>query len=277
MASAVAASQNANSNRGFPVKLQEKVLAPHPPRSPKHGLGIDPQRALEPTRKKLSTIEAQRVITALQDSIKKTELLTALPYLLENVERYRIVLGTDLCNLLESHKVIIQSFEELKLSAEKILERESKEQAEEHSSDNADRPTSAESAENQADVALRSLTMVARQMQFSCKNIIRAFAVNPTAINAVIPDAAAERAEHSEYLISEMNQLKEIVMGKLLTTPYEEKQRTHYLKQVSEQERISAGIITKLDAEVRVALEEKEEEVMSLFLFCFCQTCNAKT
>ena len=110
--------------------------------------------------------------------------------------------------------------------------------------------------------------MVARQMQFSCKNIMRAFAVNPSAVNTILRDAGIERAEHSDELIAEMNELKDILMGKLLTTPVEEDERALYLREISERERYNAGIIAKLDTELHAALDDKEQEV--IYILCFC-------
>ena len=138
MASVVAASQTVTETLPAPeatlyMKLSTKSstnMAPHPPMMAKQRgiLRMDPKRALEPARKKLTTVEAQRIMAVLHDSIRRTELLTALPHILENLERYKIVLGSDLCNLLEGHKVIIHTFEELKGNAEKLLEREQRSQ-----------------------------------------------------------------------------------------------------------------------------------------------------
>lgn len=310
MASAVAATQVMTETLPAPeatlhMKLQVKstgAMAPHPPMmaKPRGRLRIDPQRALEPARKKLSTVEAQRIMAVLHDSIRRTELVTALPYILENLDRYKIVLGSDLCNLLESHNVIIQTFEELKANAEKLLEREQRGQtpddldvdetddqkdageearpaskgstsyhADSPSHKASSRPTSAGSIGSRADEAMKSLTMVARQMQYSCKNIMRGFAVNPTAVNTILRDVDTERAEHSDELIAEMNILKDILMGKLLTTPVEEDERAQYLKEISERERYNAGIIAKLETELQAAVDDKDQEVNS-------STCRTK-
>ena len=243
-------------------------------------------------------------MAVLYDSIRRTELLTALPYILENVDRYKIVLGSDLCNMLESHKVIIQTFEELKEEAEKLLggqttptskgyDADYDEMADEEEGDaeggepersvgkgasrsassqsrHSDSPShkspsrvtsAAASISSKADEAMRSLTMVARQMQYSCKSILRGFAINPTAVNTILRDAGIERAEPSDELIVEMNELKDILMGKLLTTPLEEQERALYLKEISERERYNSGIIVKLETELQAAVDDKEQEV----------------
>ena len=47
---------------------------------------IDYTRALEPARKKLTTLETQRIIAVLDNSIKQTEIITAIPSTLNNIE-----------------------------------------------------------------------------------------------------------------------------------------------------------------------------------------------
>ena len=90
---------------------------------------------------------------------------------------------------------------------------------------------------------------------------MRGFAINPTAVNTILKDIDIDRNEHANELIGEMNELKDILMGKLLTTPVEETERMEYLKEISERERYNAGIIYKLDQELSVAVDDKDQEV----------------
>ena len=62
-------------------------------------------------------------------------------------------------------------------------------------------------------------------------------------------------------MMKEMDELKDILMGRLLTTPVEENERSYYLKEISERERHNTAIINKLDAELRVAMEDRDQEV----------------
>ena len=280
------------------IKLQTKSslsLAPQPPGvpKPKTKLRLDPQRALEPARKKLSTLEAQRIMAVLVDSIKRTQVITALPNIIENLDRYRVPLGSELVQMLEDHRVILESFNELKAVAEKLLRKEGKsptgsqqgEEDEEEADDEGaaggsrpdsqlsqgsvqSRPMSAKSTNSQADEAMRNLSLLAKHMQASCKNILRAFAVNPSAISAVLKEDEDEekRGENPESFIHEMNELKDILMGMLLTTPMEEAERGQYLREISQRERYNAGIIAKLEGELGSAVDDKDNEV--------CNCCN---
>jgi hypothetical protein len=260
------------------MKLQNKSSRGHQPQpppfpKPKGKLRIDPQRALEPARKKLSTLESQRIMAVLAEAIRRSELLSSLPRILENLDRYSIALGTDLLKMLQDHKVILDSFEQLKNDTERLLEQqgasrqsetseaeeEQQEEAEEKPKSSA-RLSSAGSITSQAEEAMRNLTLVAKQMQFSCKNILRGFCANPAAWTAVMKEDPG-RSDPSETMLKELNELKDILMGMLLTTPVEEAERNQYLKEISERERYNAGIIEKLEAELQTALDDKDEEV----------------
>lgn len=261
------------------MKLQPKPsepMIPQPPHGPKPRakLRLDPQRALEPARKKLSTLEAQRVMSALADTIKKTELVISLPYVLANLDRFRVTLGAELVQLLEDHHVVIESFKELKGDAERFLERdqraaEAQRQKEEEEADECDdlqerdassRPASAASISSQTDAAMRNLSLVAKQMQTSCKNIMRSFASNPTAINAIAKDEE-QRSDDCDELIGQMNEMKDILMNMLLTTPVEQSERNQYLKELSEREKYNAGVIVKLERELQAADEDRDNEI----------------
>ena len=275
------------------MKLQpkdSKILQPHPPlgAKPKTRIKLDPSRALEPARKKLSTLEAQRIMAVLVETIKRTELVTALPdYILTNLDRFRVMLGSDLVHLLEDHRVMIQSFEELKAEAERLLQKEQaqspvsdddNDDIEEEEADvetdldqsrntlddtvgtESPRPESVSNISIQADAAMRNLGLVATQIQQSCKNILRGFSINQSALTSILQDYE-DRSDPAQDMISEMNELKDILLGMLLTTPVEEAERNLYLREVSERERYNAGIIAKLEAELSAANEDKDTEV----------------
>lgn len=194
------------------------AMNPHPPMLPKMKLRLDPQRALEPARKKLSTVEAQRIMASLVVSIKRTELVTALPNIMANLDRYRVVVGDQIVQAIENHQVIINSFSELRDSAERLMEkqqrahtptsegsreiglptdetapstasnsaRNSPNQSPSRTGGKRSRMDSIASIDNQVDMTMKNLSLVAKQMQFSCRNILRLFNTDPSAMNAVL-------------------------------------------------------------------------------------------
>ena len=259
------------------VKLTPKALhQPHPPpaRAAKMKLKLDPLRALEPAKKKLSTLEAQRIMAVLVDTIKRTQLISALPYVTANLDDFADVLGPELQTILEEHGVIMQSYDELKAQAEQLLEKEQRSRASSASSkgsrassagsDRSQAKSNQSSISQQADMALHNFSMTAQRLQFSCKNILRALSRNPSAVKAII-GANVQRSDEANQMIGEMHALKDILMNKLLTTPVEEQERNTYLKQVTVQERQNATVIAKFEVELEAALEDKENEVRELF------------
>ena len=267
------------------LKLQNKAnagLTAKPPNGPKPTnkagrLRLDPLRALEPARKKLSTLEAQRIMAVLLDSIKKSEIVTCLPYILNNLERFKISLGAELTQMLEEHRVVIKSFEELQTQATVLRNKEQEMRAAEERrrqeededeytievEDSFSRPNSGGSFDSKLDVTMKSLQEVARQMQHSCKNILRAFSNNPSAMTAVLKDSQ-ERSQPADDMLGEMKELKDIIMGMLLTTPAEEIERNQYLQQVTERERKNAVVIQKLEQDLKLAEEDRDAEVAYL-------------
>lgn len=71
----------------------------------------DPLKVLDPVRKKLTSVEAQRVIAVVDDSIKRLELVSLLPYIVENLNRFSVILGSDLVQVLEEHDRLQSSYQ----------------------------------------------------------------------------------------------------------------------------------------------------------------------
>lgn len=319
--------------------LQMRLSVPEPPQGKgglisnklRNRLKLDPSRALEPARKKIATIEAQRVMSVFEDTIARSELVTLLPFIIENLDRFRIMLGIELAELIEHHGTILDSYEEIKSTLDRQMKHEKAAQkiktpsertptqtpegnqalADEDAQSEGSRPVSKTSSrassrrqsesgsaagsrrgsqasgrgsrvseqgsfqsregsvvsevshfsmDSQIERTIRSLTLVAQQLNTSCKNMLRAFSVNPSAMNS-IKHEFAKRDQNSQALITHMSELRDILLNKLLTTPEEEKERMEYLQEISKRERNNAAIIEKLEAELKAAQDDKDEEI----------------
>lgn len=302
---------------GVEPTLQMRLQIPNIPQSKaavvnnklRNRLRLDPSRALEPARKKIATIEAQRVMSVFEDTIAKSEIVTLLPYIVDNLDRFRINLGSELSELIEHHAVILRSYEDIKQTLDKQVRRNAKKSGrrsqtpvmsptdpegnqmldedaaaqaitpsdmassrQSHFSgrsgsasqqgrpDSASSVSSAFSMDSQIERTVRSLTMVAQQLNTSCKNVLRAFQINPTAMNA-IKNEFSRRGDAAKGFITNMNELREILLNKLLTTPEEEKERMDYIQEISKRERNNASVIDKLETELKAAQDDKDEEV----------------
>lgn len=72
-------------------------------------------------------------------------------------------------------------------------------------------------------------------------------------------------------LLGLLNEVKEIMHEKLLTTPHEQKEKTEYLKELLIREKANNELIRKLKDELAQAIAEKDKEVnlqsKSIFFF----------
>ena len=261
---------------------------------------LDPLKVLDPVRKKLTSVEAQRVIAVVDDSIKRLELVSLLPYIIENLNRFSVILGSDLVQVLEEHGHIQASYQKAvsKFSLEQrrtqsaspttsnVSSRRSSEASQAVSEDQdgvlkepgvlqESRASSASSkrslsqkpgrlsplqASDDPAVDLKVVYGLSTHMKHSVKNILRLFASNPAAMNA-LKDLRNERSAEMNGMIDELVTLRAILFEKLLTTPSEEKERKQYLKQIVAREMKSSETGRKLQEELKRAIDDKENEV----------------
>lgn len=260
----------------------------------------DPLKVLDPVRKKLTSVEAQRVIAVVDDSIKRLELVSVLPYVIENLNRFSVILGSDLVQVLEEHDRIQASYQKA-VSKFSLEQRRSQSASPTTSTISSRRSSEASQAvsENQegvlrepialqesrassassklslsqkpgrlsplqvgddAAVDLKVVHALTTHMKHSVKNILRLFASNPAAMNA-LKDLRNERSVEVNGMIDELITLRAILFEKLLTTPSEQKERKQYLKQIVAREMKSSETGRKLQEELERAIDDKENEV----------------
>ena len=260
----------------------------------------DPLKVLDPVRKKLTSVEAQRVIAVVDDSIKRLELVSLLPYIIENLNRFSVVLGSDLVQVLEEHDRIQSSYQTAisKFSLDQRRSRSATPTASHVSSRRSSGASQAISEDEQGipsvsgtlpesrassagsrksftqkpsqlsplqtsndqSVDLKVVDTLSTQMKYSVKTILRLFASNPAAVNA-LKDLRNERSVEGNTMIDEMTTLRAILFERLLTTPSEEKERKQYLKQIVAREMKSSETGRKLQDELKRAIDDKENEV----------------
>lgn len=257
----------------------------------------DPLKVLDPARKKLTSVEAQRVIAVVDDSIKRLELVSLLPYIIENLNRFSVILGSDLVQVLEEHDRLQSSYQraiskftldqrrsqsasptpshvssrrsseasQATLENEDVLalreSRQSSAGSKQSMSLKQGRLSPLEQAGNQDETLdLKMVQALSAQMKHSVRTIMRLFASNPAAVNS-LKDLRNERSMEVNGMIDEITTLRAILFEKLLTTPSEEKERKQYLKQIVAREMKSSESGRKLQEELKRAIDDKENEV----------------
>lgn len=76
----------------------------------------DPLRILAPAQKKLTTIESQRVLGVMDETMRRLEGVVTLPVLVNSLDRFSVSLGVELVDLLEEYSQLVHHYNALYLS-----------------------------------------------------------------------------------------------------------------------------------------------------------------
>lgn len=226
---------------------------------------LDPLRALEPARKKLTTIESQRVMCVLEDTKKRCDIVTALPHIMKNFGTFSTLVGPEVAACFAEHKKIHDKFVSLELRHTDISlqitnpENAYTEEEEGHLKTPQQQPTppvsrpasrsvtsrgstryrqSSAKGATPADVneqlegIIAQIKMVELELQISIKNMMRVMILNPGVANLIIQEVGNSRSREGMFFTTQLNELRDVLMEKLLMTPLEEKEKMHYLSQV---------------------------------------------
>lgn len=110
--------------------------------------------------------------------------------------------------------------------------------------------------------------LVRKQLEFSTRSILRSLAQNPQAVHALRDGAT--RSGHMKRLLQLMGELRDCVLKKLLTMPVEVEERLNFLREMAEKESQNGTAVDKLQTILGAAIQKKDEEVLSRFLFMIC-------
>lgn len=188
-------------------------------------------RILDPARKKLGTIETQRIVACLDETIRRHELLAILPSIMLQMPRYRVSLGADLVAAIQTHTEKCEVYDDvIKYSKDK-----------------------------------EKLLQYQLEVRESCKNLMRQFAINPAIATALRRELILENSEQiispqDANAIEGLKELRSIMLERLLTTPAEESDRKVYLEQVATREKNNSEVIDRLQTQLDAAIDDKEQE-----------------
>lgn len=235
----------------------------------RHKIKLDPLRALEPARKKLSTIESQRVMCVLEDTKKRCDVISSLPHIMKNMDKFAALVGPEVGNCFADHKKIHDKFATLELrhtdiSLQITNAETAREEGDEATSSPQPQPTppasrpvsrglssrgsmryrqspaqlngaaapSASDLNEQLEAITSQIKMVELELHISIKNMMRILGLNPGVVNLILAEVGNSRSRESMFFTTQLQELRDILMEKLLMTPIEEKEKMHYLSQV---------------------------------------------
>ncbi|XP_014673512.1 PREDICTED: IQ domain-containing protein D-like [Priapulus caudatus] len=208
---------------------------------------------LDPARKKLTSVEAQRVLAVVDDTIHKMALVSLFPHVLRNLDRLADPLGDELAEAFSQYRVLRELHDE-------IFEARSSD-----SDDETDLAGEQASALTGAEVgATRRIAEQRRDIEAKlarlCKVILRLFAANPAATEAVRAEAAAATVAVTTF-IEQLRRLRAMALERLLTSPIEERESVALHRELSQRIQKNEVTMAKLEAELEVLQSDKASEV----------------
>jgi hypothetical protein len=206
---------------------------------------LEPMKILEPSTKKLSLPESQRIIYILEELIKHIEIVDYIELITNNDEKLRQLIRASLSE--DERK---KNFEQIFISM-----------CQHHRALTTSYNNSINYEDSQSFKNKDSLVMLIKN---SCKDILRVLSSKPSLFEHV-KEEFFKRKHQVVPQISELlrlfNELKDIIMERLLITPNEQKEKIEYLKELLIREKANNDLIKKLKEEQSNALADKEKEI----------------
>ena len=232
----------------------------------------DPLRILAPAQKKLSSVESQRVLAVIDETAKRVESALALPFLVDSLQRFSVSLGSELVAMMEDYHKLVSEYNKLyelleaqgtTLDTSSELDVRTSSAGSVVGDGGAERAgrlnplpeTAAKEGESQ-----ERFYQIRHQLKHCIKSILRALSRDP-ATTSILQAAARERSRTSSQLLESIGGLCGVVNETLLTTKVEEVRREEHLRQVAERQQSAEEQIRRLEEELAIAQQLKDEEV----------------
>ncbi|XP_008066161.1 IQ domain-containing protein D [Carlito syrichta] len=221
------------------------------------GKPADSSKPLVPSNTKLTTIEAKRIMSVLDEAIYKVELVTLLSHAASNPEDVAGILGEDIMRAVGQHETHCQRLlEEVRCLQEKERQLQEEEEIEEEAWLQARRL----SIQRQKS----SLPPLMQQVKDSTRDVLRLLLQNPQATR-LLHTQALGRSAKAQHFINSLMELRGFLFEKLLTSPMEARDKTQFMQDISRRNRRNQEVIDALENELvartksRKAEEEYEE------------------
>ncbi|XP_012607689.1 dynein regulatory complex protein 10 [Microcebus murinus] len=210
-------------------------------------------KPLVPSKTKLTTIEAKRIMSVLEEAIHKVELVTALSYMASNPEEMEKVLGVDILRAVREHEDLCQTCLE---SARYLEERERQLQDEEEIEEEA----WLRDLELSMEVQKSSLLMLMQRIKDSTKNVMRLLLSNPQALG-LLQTQTLGRREEAQKFIDSLRELQGFLFEKLLTSPMEARDKAQFIQEINKRNRRNQEVIDALENELAARTKNRDAEV----------------
>lgn len=210
-------------------------------------------KPLVPSKSKLTTIEAKRVMSVLDETIHKVELVTLLSYMASNYETLEGVLGQDIMKAVSEHEDLCRSLLDTVIY---LQDKERRLQEEEEYKEEGwfrDRILSIELQKS-------SLPPLMQQIKESTKDTLRLLLNNPQAVR-LLQTYTPSRSAEAQNFIDCLIELRGFLFEKLLTGPVEARDKSQFIQDINRRNRRNQGIIDTLENELAASVKNRDAEV----------------
>ncbi|XP_042297437.1 dynein regulatory complex protein 10 [Sceloporus undulatus] len=204
-----------------------------------------PLKCLDPGRTQLSTVEAKKIISILDETLLRVELISTFSYVIQNLEEFCIIFGPELTGALKEHLRLCIFLEAVVSRLEKsgLLQK-----------------GMARGGIFGTEDPAGHLPLLVHGLRGSVRNILRLFDANPRACQVVREIAHGKHAS-APYFMKTLLQFRAFLFEKLLTTPLEENEKSQFLHEMDEQDKHNRELIVILEEEVSAAIQNRDEEL----------------
>ncbi|KAM6119728.1 dynein regulatory complex protein 10 [Phoenicopterus ruber ruber] len=217
------------------VKQRNKPLLKGTATPEKATITLGAMKMLDPRRLKPDSIETERIITVLDETIAKLEMSSLIPRIIDSLDMFADTLGPEITNNLTEHQKLSNEMEH-RLSG------------------------SEEGDAMRAEEQRGSLCLLEQRLKCSVRNILRLLLANPSLCQALKYKAWA-RESPAEVFIQAFGEFRNFMLERLLTSPVEEEEKIQFMEDISLQIKKNTEAITALQAELAAAIWTREEEI----------------
>lgn len=212
-----------------------------------------PPKALTPAKTKLTTIETKRIMSVLDETIHKVELVSLLSHAASEPKTSQGMLGPDVTKAVREHEDLCQVL----LDRVSYLQEEKRKLQE------------AEEFEDEAwfrerlfamDEQKSQLPQLMQEIKESTKNVVRLLLSNPQAAS-LLQAQTLGRSEEAQCFINSLVELRGFLFEKLLTSPMEARDKIQFIQDITRRNRRHQEIIDTLENELAACVRNRNAEV----------------
>ncbi|XP_009958606.1 PREDICTED: IQ domain-containing protein D [Leptosomus discolor] len=188
-------------------------------------------KTLDPHGVRPGSVETERIITVLDETIAKLEMSRLIPHIIDSLDGFADMLGPEITNVLVEHQKLSNEVEHLLASSEEGDTRRAEEQR-------------------------GRLCLLEQRLKRSVRNVLRHLLTNPLLCQALRREDWARKG-----FIKAFREFRNFMVERLLTSPMEEEKKTHLMENISPWVKENTEAITALQAELAAAIRTREEQV----------------